>query len=353
MSTELTIVERAAVALNSSSAEAHLTALARGTQHIVEVTNKAGREECHSAAMTALKARTAVITAGLDARADATAFGKAVIAEEARLVAIIEPEERRLKALRDAWDNEQKRIKDEAKRVELERVEGIMARIQSIRDRPSYAAMATLDECRSMHNDLFYGIQIDDSFCEFQERASIARQNALAAVSSIIAAKEADAEAAAKAERDRIAAAAVLAAEREEFARIKSAADEQRRIERAAEKAAKAESDRIAAEERAALAAEKKKFDDERASILAGIEAERKRVRDAEALAAAIKADQEAKIAAHQAAEKRAADEAANKALALITDRLQRINAECETMEFWQLDEVLAAIAGLTEKWKN
>ena len=74
-------------------------------------TNRAGRDQCHAAAMAALKARTAVVNAAKSARADATAFSRAVIAEEARLVALIEPEEIRLKCATRSDDAEQERIK--------------------------------------------------------------------------------------------------------------------------------------------------------------------------------------------------------------------------------------------------
>ena len=114
VTTELTVVQRAAIALQSETAAAHLIALAASTKDMAAPTNRAGRDQCHAAAMAALKARTAVVNAAKEARADATAFSKAVIAEEARLVALIEPEEIRLKSLRDAYDAEQERIKREA-----------------------------------------------------------------------------------------------------------------------------------------------------------------------------------------------------------------------------------------------
>ena len=64
--------------------------------------------------MAALKARTAVTNAAKEARADATAFSRAVIARGGPAGRLIEPEEIRLKSLRDAYDAEQERIKREA-----------------------------------------------------------------------------------------------------------------------------------------------------------------------------------------------------------------------------------------------
>ena len=68
--TALTVVQRAAVALQSESAAAHLAALAASTKDIGAPTNRAGREQCHAAAMAALKARTAIVTASKAARTE-------------------------------------------------------------------------------------------------------------------------------------------------------------------------------------------------------------------------------------------------------------------------------------------
>ena len=83
VTTELTVVQRAAIALQSETAAAHLIALAASTKDMAAPTNRAGRDQCrrNGGAQT----RTAVTNAAKEARADATAFSKAVIAEEARL----------------------------------------------------------------------------------------------------------------------------------------------------------------------------------------------------------------------------------------------------------------------------
>ena len=72
------------VALGSSKAEIDLVELASKSKTIVAITNKDGRTECHAAAMTAKDARVSIEKAGKAAREDATAFSKAVIAEERR-----------------------------------------------------------------------------------------------------------------------------------------------------------------------------------------------------------------------------------------------------------------------------
>ena len=100
MTTELTVQARAAVALGSSKAEAELVELASKSKAIIAITNNDGRTECHTAAMVAKDARVNIEKAGKAAREDATAFSKAVIAEEKRLVDLIAPEEKRLIELR-------------------------------------------------------------------------------------------------------------------------------------------------------------------------------------------------------------------------------------------------------------
>ena len=134
MTTAVTVQERAAVALKSPTAEKALRALVAGTIDIGAPTNRAGREQCHSAAMAALKARTEIVSAGKAARADATAFSKAVIAEEARLVAIIEPEG---KAIMDAAD-EARRKEEAAEAARRTAMSEVRRQIESALDLMDY-----------------------------------------------------------------------------------------------------------------------------------------------------------------------------------------------------------------------
>jgi hypothetical protein len=101
VSTELTVIERAAKALGSADHEPALVELAKQAADITTIKNADGRAQVHGAYMTLKTRRTDIRKAGKDARDDATKFSKAVIAEEDRLVAIIEPEEQRLQKLRD------------------------------------------------------------------------------------------------------------------------------------------------------------------------------------------------------------------------------------------------------------
>ena len=337
MTTELTVVQRAAIALQSETAAAHLIELAESTKDIAAPTNRAGRDQCHAAAMAALKARTAVVNAAKSARADATAFSRAVIAEEARLVALIEPEEIRLKSLRDAYDAEQERIKREAAQREKARVDAITERIQKMRDAPVTAAVASIEACEALLADL-RAVVIDESFAEFQKSAGVVLSAATDSVSAILAAKVAAAEESARVKAEQEAAAAAHAAEVAEFNRQKAIADEQRRQARAKDKAEQEARERIAAEARKAederIAAERAALDEERAKF----EAERNRLRESEAH---HRSTQEAEDKNRRDAEKRKqADDAACRAAIR-----QRIDAALDRLD----DDALERVADYAE----
>lgn len=294
--TELAPIERAALALESSKTEQHLKALATKHASITVVKDKAGREQAHGAYMEVMRARTAVDKAAKDAREDATKFSKAVIAEAARLVAIVEPEEARLKAARDAWDEEQARIKAEAEARERARVLAITERIAAIK---SYVVLA--NNCRTSARVAELQVKLCDTemtgFEEFEAEAVMALADTEAHLNRVLAnIREQEAEAARiKAEQE--AEAARLKAEREEL--------ERQREEAAAKAKAQAEADRADLERRR----------EEMALERSAAEAEAKRVAD-EARAQAEAAEAKAK--------------AASDALAAERAELDRVRAELE-----------------------
>ncbi|MFZ4539331.1 hypothetical protein [Propionivibrio sp.] len=221
MTTQLTVAARAAVALESSTAEAYLQSLSMQSQSITAITNADGRTECHAAAMTAKGARIGIEKAGKAARDDAMQFSKAVITETNRLVAIIEPEESRLVGIRDEWDAEKSREKAEKAREESLRVMIIQGRINCIRTLPSLTAGATAAVVQ-FDIDALTRTEIDDTFAEFHDEAVTAKAESLAKLTEIHAALvRAEAEAIkAKAEQDEQFAR--IKAEREELARLRA-----------------------------------------------------------------------------------------------------------------------------------
>lgn len=231
--TELPPATRAVIALKSSKTEFDIRAMVAKHAGLIEIKDKAGREQVHSAAMELMRARTSIKKVADEVRDDAKKFNAAVIAEEKRLTAIVEPEELRLKGLRDAWDAEQERIKREAEEKERQRVLALGARIQEIR---SLGRLA--QDCRSSDAvrrliDRLGGLDMT-GFEEFEAEAvqvfTETRQQVEAVLNTRLATE---------------AEAARLKAEREELARQQ--AEAQRKADELAAQQ-KAEAERLAAE---------------------------------------------------------------------------------------------------------
>ena len=231
---KLTVQARAVLALNASKTETHLLELAKKTQSIVAVTNKAGRDECHSAAMVAADARIQIEKTSKAARDDATKFSKEIIREEKRLVDLIEPEEKRLKGLRDEWDEKIAAEKAAKEAAERARISAIHRRIAEIRGFSTLAMQCrTAARIQELIDKLAQSAPDFATFEEFQDEAKEAFEstsNRLVEIHSEKFAEEAE-RARVKAEQE--AAAAQLAADR--------AALERERAELAAAKAAAAQ----------------------------------------------------------------------------------------------------------------
>lgn len=268
--------ERAALALNSTQTERDLRELATKHAAIQAIKDDAGREQAHRAAMEVKRARTTIEKTAKEARDDATKFSKAVIAEQNRLVAIIEPEEQRLLTLRDAWDVEQEKIKEAAAAAERFRVEQIMGRIGAIKGfeglarncRTSAAVQLLLD---SLEKADLTGMQ------EFEEQALHVFGEVKEVLEQILAQLQASEAERARVKAEQEAEAARLAAERAEL--------ERQRIEAAAK--ANAEADRLA-KERAALEAARIEFEQRQKAH----EARERSEREAKEAAARLAAEQ-------------------------------------------------------------
>lgn len=227
--------ERALVVLKSTETEKQLRELVERTSPISAPVDAAGREEVHRAAMDHKNARVAIEKAGKAAREDATAFSKAVIKEEQRLVAITAEEETRLFELRDTYDAKVKQEKEEADRKERERVAAIREKIDAIKNLPIDSATDNAETLAATLGDL-RGFEITfEDFAEFQDEARAARDASIASLTTMHAAASA-----------REAAEAALAAQREEIERQQRALAEQQeeiarqRAELEAQKAAAA-----------------------------------------------------------------------------------------------------------------
>ncbi|WP_446903032.1 hypothetical protein [Burkholderia sp. YIM B11467] len=303
MTTEITLPDRAKKALRTADHEPALVALVKKTADITEIKNADGRTQCHTAYMTLKTRRTSIRTAGKEARDDATKFANAVIAEENRLVALIEPEEQRLQKLRDAWDAKVEAERREKAQAEQRRKDGIRTKIDEMRVVPLGLFDAAASKIATALEDLEAFEVTADVFAEFADAAHAARTEVITRLKTMH-------EAAVLREAE----AARLAAEREELA--KQRAEQEERERQAA--TARAEQERVdrerreadAARARAEREAEQRKIDEQKAEIArqqASIDAERQRIADE--AAARQRAEEEAAAARRRAEEEAAAAE--------------------------------------------
>lgn len=274
----LTVETRAAVALKSSQTEFDLRVLAAKNAGIVAILDKPGREQAHGAAMELKRTRVAIENTSKAARDDATKFSKAVIAEEKRLVAIIEPEESRLLALRDDWDAAQAAIKAEAERVERARIMAINERIVGLR---SYVNLAL--ECRTSERiqglldkliATWLAYDYEEDFAEFGDEAQDVYNQTHQRLTALIGQKKDKELERARVKAEQEAAAEVLRKEREALDLAKA---EAKRVAEEAAAKAKAEADELAAQRaafeeqqethRKAMAEESQRVADERAAL--------------------------------------------------------------------------------------
>ena len=271
----LPVEARAAVALKSSETETQLRELASKNKAIVAIIDKPGREQAHGAAMELKRTRTAIQATSKAARDDATKFSKAVIAEENRLIAIIEPEETRLLALRDGWDTEQARIKAEREAAERARVMAINEKIANLRGYPSLAL-----ECRTSERvagliEKLKAIEpTEDDYQEFLQEALTVKEVALSRMAETHASRLAEETERARVKAEQEAAAEALRIEREAFAaaqaEAKRVADEAEAKVRAAAEEMAAQRAAFEAEQEAArlaLVEEARRIADERAAL--------------------------------------------------------------------------------------
>lgn len=314
----LSLPQRAAVALGSSQTEIDLQVLVKQSADIVAVNNMAGRDQAHRIGMNLKAARVTIEKTAKAAREDATAFSKAVIAEERRLVEIITPEEDRVIALRDAWDTQVENERQAKIKAEADRMAKIADCIAAIRedetdalriDKTAEQTRGTLAHCEARAITLEI----------FQERLVEAQQlhaQVLESIRSILAGRVAAEAAEVQRLADAAAEAARIVAERAELEALRAAAAEQARL-------AKIESDRIAAEQ----AAEAKRLAEQAAAQVA----EARRQQEEAAVAARAEQDARDRVAAQVKAqlEQQAAQLAADRK-ALEDERAADARAKAE-----------------------
>lgn len=298
----LPATQRAALALKSTETEQQLLTLVQSSADITAVLDDDGREQAHRIAMVLRNTRTGIEKAGKAARDDATKFSKAVIAEEKRLIDLITPEETRVLALRDEYDAEQARIQAEKIAAERARTEAHEANIAAMKGvpakcigMPAREVMAVID-ASAIKWDAHAG-----TWEEFEEQATAAYEEMLAALRELYRVKLEAEEAAERERQEREAERQRIAAEQAELARQRAAqeaaaqqmAEQRAAFEREQADARRREQEAAAERQRQAdaQAAELKRQQDELAAARAEIEAERNRIAAAQRAAEELAKD--------------------------------------------------------------
>jgi hypothetical protein len=308
---QLTVIQRAAVALGAAEHERNMIALSTKYADLVEIKNAPARDQVHSAYMELKNTRVAIQKAAKDAREDANQFSKAVIAEAERLTSITTAEEVRLQALRDEWDEAREAEKREKAEAEANRVAEIKAKIEAFMLNAVTVASKSAAEIAA-HADSLDKMEISiDEFAEFTGEAQAKQYQTV----KWLRERHADAvakEAEAKRLEDERAELARLRAEQEERER-KAAIARAEEERRAREIREQEEADRREAQRRAdeALRAEREaaeaKLRAEREAHEAEMQAQRDEIARQQAEIAAERRKQEEESAAKRRAEEAAA----------------------------------------------
>jgi hypothetical protein len=291
--TALTVAQRAVQALGYAEREKDLVDLAAKSATITKITNPDGYKQCHAARMVLKNTRVEIQARAKAAREDATAFSKSVIAEEKRLIAITETEEKRLEAIQDEWDAAIERERQAKIDAEMKRVSDLQERVTELR---GSQALTSLNDSGliAQHLTDLEGIEVDDSFQEFRQQAEDAKAGGVLRLKNLLAAAQ-----------EREAEQAKIKADREELARLRAEQEARDKAERARiaeeERKAKAERDAEAARHAEALQAEQARLAAERAEQERAIAAERARIAAEEKAAKAAREAEEQRLARERA----------------------------------------------------
>ena len=184
-SVALTVTERAALAVGTAAHEIKLAELVKTAKTITAITNKDGYTEAHATRMTLKNTRLAITSTSKEAREDAQKFSKAVIAEEARLIAIIKPEEDRINTLQEAWDAQIEAEKQRKIDEERARVQGIKDAIGAIQRYPLDAVGKSSEAIKAFIESCADVVVTEEIFAEHTAFAAMAKADALTALAAL------------------------------------------------------------------------------------------------------------------------------------------------------------------------
>lgn len=194
MTSQLTVSQRASIALTIDLTEEQLQELAAQTKDVTTIKDKTDYALVKGGQMALRDTRIKIEKAGKDARDDANKFSKAVLVEQRRLVGIISDEEDRLKAMRKVVDD----AEDARKRAEAEKEEARIAdmqkRVAAIYGLAEGLLNANSDEVRDR---IVSATSVDPTaFQEFEPTALLAKTSILDGLNTALEAKMEQEEAA-------------------------------------------------------------------------------------------------------------------------------------------------------------
>lgn len=295
--TELTLPERAVVAIGYDKSKVALEKLAKESERIVEIKDEDGFKEAQSSRMVLRSTRVEIEKLGKKAREDAQAFSRAVIVAQDDLIAAIEPEEKRLQAVQDVWTAKIEAEKRAAQEAEMRAREELNRKVEAIASGLKFGDSSATIAARI---ETIRAIDVDESYAAMQAIALQRKANALEEL--IIAHGQAVAAEQAKAEADKLRAKQeeMERQQRELEAAQAKLREDQQRAEEENNRLARERIAREAAEAAAKAKAEQEALDAQRRAILveqARIQAE-KDAAEAKTKAEAEAARQEAETAA-------------------------------------------------------
>ena len=235
-----------------------------------------------------MRARTRVEKRRKELKAESLKFGRLVDSTAKELMAVVEPQEARLKALIDEVKAQKAAEKAERERIERERVEDIMQRINAMASIPAMHQRAGSDEILAARESLERIEVNEDEFQEFTQKASETKSTSLDELNEMYAGALHDEK---LAEEERIERERKEAEQKVEAERL---AKERADLE-AKQKAIDEENERKQAElekQERAIQAERDHMEAEKRAEAERIERERREEEEAEAKA---KAEQEAR----------------------------------------------------------
>ena len=316
---QLPVAQRARNALAvTPEYEKRLQEIATKHSDIVAITNEDGLKQCHAARMEKKNERLDIEKRAKAARQDAQDFAKAMIGEEKRLIAIINPEEERLGKLEDGWHADREAERQAKAKAEAERVAAIQKRIDAMDKLPAQMVSKSASEL-SVLIDQLAADNPETWAQEFLPLATMTHRDVLYTLRSMHAQRvAADDEAKRQAEeRAKIEAENRLLAEKS--ARFEA---EQRAAREKADAEERERRRRIEEEERQARL---KREEEERAA--------RKRIDDAEREAKAKREVEELRLKAEREELERIREAAEARARAELQAEEDRIKAEQDKLD--------------------